>query len=197
MVNNFDKILEFIDFSENDNIFMHLQIVQRAKDNPDKKVKEGALHTYFIRSREHLKRLMPEIINLCEFYHARAYINIAPKEFEKVNKELMFQLALQSNLGNISNPSKLLNSAAGKVKSYKTRWIIDIDDPNDVDPVYNWFLTNTDFVDDIFLDIIPTVHGYHMIPDGFKFDVKKFNEKFPDIIVHKNSMGTLLYANVE
>lgn len=197
MVNNFNKILGFIDFSESDNVFMHLQIVQRAKDNPDKKVKEGALHTYFIRSREHLKRLMPEIINLCEFYHARAYINIAPKELDKVNKELMFQLALQSNLGNISNPRKLLNSAAGKVKSYKTRWIVDIDDTNDVDPVYNWFLTNTDLVDDIFLNIIPTVHGYHLIPDGFKFDIKKFNEKFPDIIVHKNSTGTLLYANVE
>lgn len=197
MVNNFDKILELIDFSENDNVFMHLQIVQRAKDNPDKKVKEGALHTYFIRSREHLKRLMPEIINLCEFYHARAYINIAPKELDKVNKELMFQLALQSNLGNISNPRRLLNSAAGKVKSYKTRWIVDIDNPNDVDPVYNWFLTNTDLVDDIFLDIIPTVHGYHLIPDGIKFDTKKFNEKFPNIMIHKNSMGTLLYANVE
>ena len=77
-----ELILPHFYFNEGNDMFMHCQIVQRAKDHKGERVREGAIKTYFIRSREHLERLMPEIILLCEHYGARAYINLAGKDFD-------------------------------------------------------------------------------------------------------------------
>ena len=86
MVNNFEQIKSMFYFNEGDNMFFHCQIVSRAKDHKgeNKKVKEGAIKTYFIRSREHLDSLKDEIILLCEHYGARAYINVAGKDFKSL-----------------------------------------------------------------------------------------------------------------
>lgn len=206
MVDNFDIISKnFFNFNESNNMFMHLQIVTRQKDHEDK-VKESAIHTYFVKSREHLNKLKDEIIMLTKMYGARAYINVAPKDYETVNKELMLQIALNNNIGNIVNPRKMLNSAAGKVKSSFYRWIIDVDNEKDLEPVENWIkeyyiheCTGDPTIgerinwNNIFM-VIPTVSGYHVIPNDIKINIDMFHKEFPDIMVHKNSMGTLLYA---
>lgn len=90
---------------------------QRAKDHKGEKVREGALKTYFIRSREHLERVMPEIILLCEHYGARAYINLAGKDFDALQKLMLKKLAIDVSEGIIRNPRRCLNSAAGELKS--------------------------------------------------------------------------------
>lgn len=196
MINNMELILSHFYFSEGNNMFMHCQIVQRAKDHPGEEVGEGALKTYFIRSREHLKRLMPEIILLCEHYGARAYINLAGKDFDKLQSLLLMKLASDIHLGNIRNPRKCLNSAAGELKSRGPKWIIDIDHPEDELRVRRYLkelseFKNCMFERDYVYTQIPTVQGCHLIVRPF--DLKAFSKEFPDIDVHKNSMGTLLY----
>ena len=59
MIDNFELIKSLFYFNEANDMFFHLQIVQRAKDHKgeNKKVKESAIKTYFIRSREHLDRV--------------------------------------------------------------------------------------------------------------------------------------------
>ena len=59
MVDNFELIKSMFYFNEANDMFFHLQIVQRAKDHKGEnmKVREGAIKTYFIRSREHLDRV--------------------------------------------------------------------------------------------------------------------------------------------
>lgn len=201
MINNIDKILPHFYFNEGNEMFMHCQIVQRAKDHKGERVREGAIKTYFIRSREHLKRVMPEIILLCEHYGARAYINLAAKDFDKLQKLLLVKLASDIHLGNIRNPRKCLNSAAGELKSRRPMWIVDIDDISLKEPVLKWL--DTEFaIDDetsfmypresvYFFAEIPTVQGCHLIVKPF--NLKKFSDEFSNIDVHKNSMGTLLY----
>lgn len=206
MINNINLILPHFYFNEANNMFMHCQIVQRAKDHKGKKVKEGAIKTYFIRSREHLERLMPEIILLCEHYGARAYINIAGKDFDQLQKLMLQKLASDICQNNIRNPRKVLNSAAGELKSRAPKWIVDIDDmsvkQSIKDWLYNWYLEEhkkgpatkmpkTYFAEHSILGEIPTVQGCHLIVKPF--DLMKFSEAFPNIDVHKNSMGTLLY----
>lgn len=200
MINNVDRILPQFYFNEANWMFMHCQIVQRAKDH-EEKVKEGAIKTYFIRSREHLERLMPEIILLCEHYGARAYINIAPKDFDKLQKTMLKLLAIDIEQGNVRNPRRCLNSAAGQLKSRNPLWIIDIDDMNDKDKVLEWMDSyfkvdkETEFLysrRDVYLVAeIPTVQGCHLIVRPF--NLLEFSKTFHDIDVHKNSMGTLLY----
>lgn len=195
MINNIDKVLPHFYFNEANWMFMHCQIVQRAKDHPGEKVKEGALKTYFVRSREHLERLMPEIILLCEHYGARAYINLAGKDFDRLQKSMLKLLAIDIEQGNVRNPRRCLNSAAGQLKSRNSLWIVDLDDPALEMPVREFLkkelFPGAEFESNYIIAQIPTVQGLHLITKPF--NLKVFRDKFPDIDVHKNSMGTLLY----
>ena len=190
MIDNFELIRPHFYFNEANNMFFHCQIVQRAKDHPGYKVKEGAIATYIIRSKTHLDNLKDEIITLCEHHGARAYINIAGKDFFKVNRALLLKLAscLDSCNENV-NPKRLLNSALGETISRNPKWIIDIDNIEDKAPVYHW-LQSLGWEDYQIIEI-PTVQCCHFITS--KFNLKEFKQVFPHIDVHKNSMGTLLY----
>ena len=208
MVNNFEQIKSMFYFNEGNNMFFHCQIVSRAKDHKgeNKKVKEGAIKTYFIRSKEHLDSLKDEIILLCEHYGARAYINLAGKDFDALQKLMLKKLAIDISEGNVRNPRKCLNSAAGELKSRNQLWVVDIDDMSTKqaieDWIYNWFLEEYKkgpatmmpkeyFARNSIKATIPTKAGCHLIT--MPFDLGKFSTVFPDVDVHKNSMGTLLY----
>lgn len=189
MIDNFELIKKMFYFNEANNMFFHCQIVRRAKDHKPNKVKEGAIKTYFIKSKEHLELLKEEIILLCEHYGARAYINVAGKDFSSLNSLLLLKLANDNNEGIVRNPRKILNSAAGELKSRCPRWIVDIDNFSIESKVYNW-LKNLGW-NDYQITKIPTVQGCHFITP--KFNLQDFHIQFPNIDVHKNSMGTLLY----
>ena len=211
MVNNFEQIKSMFYFNEGDNMFFHCQIVSRAKDHKgeNKKVKEGAIKTYFIRSREHLDSLKDEIILLCEHYGARAYINVAGKDFKSLQTLMLLKLANDIHQGVVRNPRKCLNSAAGELKSRIPKWIVDIDDISLKDSIkdrlfelyaqaYSSKGTNISVETikavshlNIFAEI-PTKNGLHLIVRPF--NTKTFNEFFPNVDIHKNSMGTLLYC---
>lgn len=208
MINNIELIKPLFYFNEGNNMFFHCQIVQRAKDHKGEKVKEGAIKTYFIRSREHLDKIMPEIILLCEHYGARAYINVAGKDFSSLQSLMLMKLASDIHQGIVRNPRKCLNSAAGELKSRVPRWIVDVDDMSMRDSikeklfelyVESWKNKGSDISIEALKEVgydyiyteIPTKQGVHLIVRPF--NVKAFSETFPDVDVHKNSMGTLLY----
>ena len=50
MIDNSELCKKLITFTHDDNKFCYCQIVQRAKDHPEKKVGEHAIKTYFVRS---------------------------------------------------------------------------------------------------------------------------------------------------
>lgn len=208
MINNFELIKPLFYFNEVNNMFFHCQIVQRAKDHKSDKVKEGAINTYLIRSREHLDRVKDEIILLCEHYGARAYINVAGKDFDAMQKLMLMKLARNVTENITQNPRKILNSAAGEVKSRGPKWIVDIDDVSIKDNIIEYLFelyaeANKNNGSDISIEVykqfyndwiyaeIPTHQGLHLIVRPF--NLHKFYMKFPNVDVHKNSMGTLLY----
>lgn len=225
MIDNFELIKPLFYFNEANDMFFHCQIVQRAKDHKPNKVKEGTINTYLIRSREHLDRVKDEIILLCEHYGARAYINVAGKDFEAMQKLMLMKLARNVTENIIQNPRKILNSAAGELKSRRPLWIVDIDDMSMKDSIEECLiglyaekmintkpyhmpngveiLPNYKEHPELALKIIreckkffihaevPTHQGVHLIV--YPFNLKKFSEAFPNVDVHKNSMGTLLY----
>lgn len=193
MIDNFELIKSMFYFNEANNMFFHCQIVQRAKDHKPNKT----VGVYFIRGVEHLERIKDEIILLCEHYGARAYINVAGKDFGLVNKLMLSKLAgynLTNNILDI-NPRRILNSSAGEVKSTEPRWVIDIDDLSLKESILEWLdirKGNGDPKNRCFYikAEIPTVHGCHFIVEPF--DSLKFKERFPGVTILKNS-GTLLY----
>ena len=192
MIDNFELIEPLFYFNEANDMFFFLQIVTRAKDykGEEKKVKEKTIKTYFVTSREHLKSIKDEITMLCEYYGARAYINVSGKDFYKFQRDMLCELAEYNVTDTIVNPFRMVNRIAGACKSRVSRWVIDIDDASLEGLILEW-LTNY-FGDGHYLwATIPTVQGKHLITRPF--NLKQFQETFPDVDVHKNSMGTLLY----
>lgn len=195
MINNMNLILPYFYFNEANNMFMHCQIMQRSKDHPGEKVRKSPIKTYFVQSREHLERIMPEIIMLCEHYGARAYINLSAKDFAELQKLMLFKLSNEIYQGTVRNPRLCLHSAAGELKSRGPKWVIDVDDISIKEDIIKELeeefrlpkYPNTQYL----YGEIPTVNGCHLIVRPF--DIRQFSSRFPDVDVHKNSGGTLLY----
>lgn len=193
-IDNFELIKPLFYFNEANNMFFFLQIVRRAKDHKgeEKKTKEKAIKTYIVTSREYLDSIKDEVILLCEHYGARAYINVAGKDFDKVQKELLCTLAEYNVNNTIVNPYRLLNRVIGRLKSRCPRYLIDIDDiPSQEKPVLDWLAKYFSGKEYYLIGTVPTAQGEHFIVEPF--DVDSFNKDFSNIDVHKNSMGTLLY----
>ncbi len=193
-IDNFELIKRFFYFNEANNMFFFLQIVRRAKDHKgeEKKTKEKAIKTYIVTSREYLDSIRDEVILLCEHYGARAYINVAGKDFDKVQKEMLFRLAKYNLNNTVVNPNRLLNRIIGETKSRCPRYLIDIDDIQSQEkPVLDWLAKYFSGKEYYLISKVPTVQGEHFIVEPFNVD--SFNKDFPNIDVHKNSMGTLLY----
>lgn len=202
MIDNFEKVKEMFYFNEANDMFFHLQIVQRAKDHKGEsmKVRESAIKTYFIRSREHLDRVREEVIFLCEHYGARAYINVSGKDFSALQNLMLAKLAEYNLNGTVRDPRRILNSAAGELKSRSPKWVVDVDDMSMLDSirkmVYKLYAKAHREKDAIcrehaIVAEFPTKSGVHLI--ARPFNLKEFHDTFPDVDVHKNSMGTVLY----
>lgn len=184
------------------------KLYREQKTIKGEKVREGAIKTYFIRSAEHLMRVKDEIILLCEHYKARAYINVAGKDFSALQSLMLVKLASDIHQGLVRNPRKCLNSAAGELKSRMPKWVVDIDDISMMNAVADklfelyaeaWKKKGSDISVEALKEVgynyiyaqIPTKQGIHLIVKPF--NTKAFSEAFPNVDVHKNSMGTLLY----
>lgn len=195
-IDNFENIKEMINFDKEDEKFFFVQLIRRQKDhkNETKKIKEGPIITYYIRSRDELDSLKEEIIFQCEHYGARAYCNMQPKLFEDLRNELLTKLVLRVKNKSVCNPRKDLYSAAGLIKSHEPLWIIDVDDISMRDEVITYVkqLYSEAHKEESNIKILPTPNGLHLIAEPF--NSYKFSKKYPDVAIHKNSMGTVLYS---
>lgn len=208
MINNFEQIKTMFNFNEKDNRFLHCQIVQRTKDLNGERVHKGAIKTYFLRSAKQLMDIRDEIIFLCEHYKARAYITVSGKDFKSLQSLVLVKLADDIHQGLIRNPEKCLNSAVGELKPKIPKWIVDVDDISMKDSIKETLMelyistlkkdnfgvtmkTLKKIAENYIYTEIPTRQGVHLIVRPF--NTKTFEESFPNVDVHKNSMGTLLY----
>lgn len=202
MVNNFNLIESLFYFNEGNDMFMHLQVIRRGKDHPDLPCANKTIQTYYVQSKEHLEKIKDEVIQLCEMHGARAYINVAGKDFEKLAKLANFKLSERIYNGDFKKIYKIFNSAAGELKSRTTRWIIDIDDISYKEEVLKWL--DVYFEEELdngfhsktmrmfYLKAeIPTKNGVHLIIER-PFNLQQFKQIFPFVDVHKNN-PTILY----
>ena len=193
MIDNFKLIKSLLEFS-NDDIYYHLQILRRGKDHPELPAANRVIKPYFICSLESLDYVEEEIKKLCEFFGARAYINLAPKSIKKTTMLQLKYLAQRAYEGDFKKIWKSWNTCAGEIKGEKSRWVVDVDElleNNLLDSMFWDFLRNLEPIGSKFIAEIPTKSGYHLITTPF--NLQQFKEKYPDIDVHKNN-PTLLYC---
>lgn len=194
MINNFKLIKSLLKFP-NDDIYYHLQILRRGKDHPELPAANRVIKSYFICSLESLDYVEEEIKKLCEFFEARAYINLAPKSIKKTTMLQLKYLAQRAYEGDFKKIWKSWNTCAGEIKGEEPRWIIDIDDMvTEIGPILDC-INEINPVDPFgyskFIAEIPTKNGCHLITTPF--NLQQFKEKYPNIDVHKNN-PTLLYC---
>lgn len=196
MIDNFDQISRLFYFNEANDMFFHLQILRRGKDHPELPAANKLIQSWLVRSRGQLMSLKDEIVFLCEHYGARAYINVAGKDFDKLNTLILKKLADNIHTGNIINPWHVYNSACGELKSREKRWIVDIDtkDNNEIAKIQClvkdiWRRTN-EHTNSLAIAMIPTLNGWHWITRPF--DLQMFRSVYPCVDVHKNN-PTVLY----
>ena len=127
MINNFEKISHHLIFESSDD-FYHLMILKRKKEHPELGSNSITVHTYYVNSLEHLKNIEKEVINLCEFHNARAYINLNKRSYEKIafhHLKKVTDCLLNKDFKSIKDA---YNSVCGSFSnSTEKRWIIDVD----------------------------------------------------------------------
>ena len=199
MVNNFEQIKKMLTFASEDD-FYHLQIIKRKKEHPELGSNSYVVKTYYISSVEYLELKKDEIINLCDFHNARAYINLNRRSFEKTAFHTMQKVANQLMNRDFMSVSEAYDSVCGANSNEPNKkWIVDIDDVSvDAmahDPKIKKLIEKIKTLQHLseatpFLEIVRTKSGFHLITSPFRLDI--FSTEYPNIDVHKNN-PTILY----
>lgn len=188
MIDNFDIIKELLKFDSED-IFYHLQIIKRKKENPELGSNSYVVKTYYVTSAEYLELKKDEIINLCQFNNARACINLNPRSFEKIAFHTLKKVTDIIMNKDYKSVRKAYESVCGEYGNGKNKsWIVDIDvkDMNEVTKISD-IICLIEPVGNKVISVIETKNGYHLIS-------KPFNISKVDIShdIHKNN-PTILY----
>ena len=200
MINNIEIIKTLLEFNSEDE-FYHLQVLKRKKENPELGSNSYVVKTYYVGSIEYLESKMPEIINLCEFHNARAYINLNRRSYEQLGLQVMKKIIDQMSNQDFKSIKNAYDSVCGSfIKESNKKWIIDLDDvaPEEVSPLmlahidYHCEPIATSLDEGKCLAIIPTKNGCHLITKPF--NSKTFADKYPVIDIQKNN-PTLLYMS--
>lgn len=192
MTNNLQQILKLLHFTSSDD-FYFVQILKRKKEHPELGNNSYVVKTYYIQSKEHLEFYMSEIICLCEFHNARAYIGVNKRSFENVAFHTLKKTTDIILNKDYSSVRKAYNSVCGSYTTGDKLFIIDID-VEDVPLLEDIILTVETkcepFNGTKTVTLIPTKTGVHLISKPF--NISKFKELYPSIDVHKNN-PTILY----
>lgn len=184
-----------------ENEFYVVQILHRGKDGrtqfepDDKKISVQTVKTYYVSSPEYLEYKMKEIRVLCDVFNARAYINLNKKSWKQINFKSLELIAKDISNECYHSLKYLVDTACGQTGACDKNgsWIVDIDtkDMNEVHRIEDCVNKCSSKYDVNVIDIVPTLHGYHII--SHPFNPVEFRKLYPENLdIHKNS-PTLLY----
>ena len=193
-MNNLKKIKKYLVFDSDDDFFF-LQILRRKKENPDMTTNKKVIKNYYINSIEYLDNKMDEIIKLCNYFNARAYLRLNKRSYEKCSFQLLKHITDQIINKDFSHCKNAFDRVCGRFHNQKLkRWIVDIDEPLSMGLIkkYSHYINikispQTDKV----LGYIPTKNGFHLICNPF--NVQEFKKLYPDVEIHKDNPTILYY----
>lgn len=184
MVDNFEKIINLLDFRCEDD-FYFLQIIQRKKDHKPKKVtgtnnNSRVVKSYYVRNIEHLKFIENEVKELSDLFNARASINLNRRSWKKTQLQTM-KLILDHKLNNTFDKTHTaFDSACGKHSNEPNKkWILDIDgnyEMRNINQMIRFIEEECRPIGFKFIALLPSKNGIHVIMNPF--DKSKFFEKY-------------------
>lgn len=203
IVDNFEQIKKLINCKEGE--FYLLQIIHRSKDGLTKfdgdtdkpHFSNKTLRSFYVSSPEYLDKKKEEIKELCHVFNARAYFNPNVKSYKQIALKSLSELARMVSNEDYRGILSVVDSSCGQCGSAvhgENYWIVDVDtkdmsEVNKVKTIIEGYCEPFDYKKVI--DIIPTVHGYHLISKPF--NKKKFHDMYGNQIDIHNNNPTLLY----
>ncbi len=201
------KIIGFDNF--NDDWFYQIFILKRKKDDSELNKNSSLIKLYIVSNLEYLNRKMEEeIIPLCDFFKARAMINVNVKSYRKVAFESLKKLAeeisqehykagLDKLITSASSASGTIGSTTGMVADKYKKWIIDLDSKDEKYKQEIIRIINSkdmlrgynDGDNDRIIDIIPSKSGYHLVSNPF--DTNQFLEILKIESIYKDNHLTI------
>lgn len=207
VIDNFKNLEEFLKFESKDDYYF-LQIIQRRKDNLGMKCDARGIKSYYITSTEMLDDFKEEIINLCHFFNARAYLHVNPRSWKMTVTKTISNLVDRVGSDSLIRSHTVfdrVSSSYQKPNLGKSRlWVIDIDNP---DIKMEQIKTITSYIDSIppisdssegkVKCVNPTKSGYHIITSPF--NITEFRKTYSDkeIEIKKSESPTLLYMQID
>lgn len=175
--------------------FYFVQVIERHKDNPDKKWLNWwnscrVLKSYTISTHAELDKRIPILKEYCQKYKARCYIHPARRSNQSVAYDMIIMLWEHLKKHN-HNLSRLFDSACWHNSWVERLWIIDIDTTNieAVESIKHIIDERWEGIwKTIYSYVLPTVNWYHLITTPFDTRILSW------VDIHKNN-PTLLYCN--
>lgn len=205
-VDNFDKILDFISFNNQDE-FYFLQVIQRKKDGNVTQIGNNGyrtIKTYYIYSKEQLQGKRDKIKELCLSNNARAYITLNKRNAQKIALGCISHYAQLVAEGNSNQGYRVYDSVCGKLRDtkYKPLWIIDLDSKDQTYINHMIELINKcQGAEENKVKLInSTVNGVHLITIGF--NIQQFHqlldtEGIEHVDIQKDNPTLLYYVRPE
>ena len=200
-MNNFNKIKPLLNFESEDD-FYFLQLLRRKKDNPEMNSNSKVVKNYYITSIEYLESKMPEIIELCDKFNARASLRLNKRSFESVAFKTMVNVVNVISNRDFKFVRNCYDRACGQSSNQKTdkRWIIDLDGeeamwiehPDHYEEFCN-FVNSLQPEGEKVKKVISSKTGYHVITNPF--NKMHFKERFPQIGIHTDNPVNLYVPN--
>lgn len=190
-MNNLELIRPLLNFSDDDS-FYFLQIIARKKENKAVTTNSKLIKSYYINSLKYLENKMPEIINLCDMYFARAYLRLNRRSSNQCTMQMikyLVELVLNKEFKTTHNA---YNKMCGRYTNEKNRkWIVDIDESDSVNKkeLITFIETLQPIGKPKFKAVLPTKNGYHIITSPF--NVAEFKKLYSDIDIHKDNLVNL------
>lgn len=212
MTDNYKKMYQYMedlgiaksfDDAIKSDLFFDVQLIRRGKDHPNMPAANYTFKTYYIDSLEQFNRYWEEIKTCCEMFGLRAYISVNAKEKTEAAKKTLERYAHDVVTNDYRKPWKDFSSVCGGLDGREKRWIIDVDDCDDIDTYLNKICETIRMCessyDDPIVTIIPTKSGFHIITHPF--NMKRFKDLCNALSITppeiKKNHITLLYENLD
>lgn len=192
MVNNTEQIRELLFFEKD--AFYFIEVIQRRKENPELKRHANTIADFYVSSLESFDKKLPDIVQMCDFYNARAYIRLNYRSYETVAMNVNLKTAELLVNKNFKAVMSVYPSVVGETKGCDWRKFRLIDlDGEEVRKSASYIYTINKLAPEAQPFIIPTQNGLHIISG--KFDTKRFRLRHPEVANEdiKQDANTILY----
>lgn len=202
MIDNFEKIYDFLNFESNvDDECYSVYVVRRGKDQKIPSNIFDIVKTYCIISIEQLKDKEEEIKKLCEFFNARAYIDVTKRKRRNFLLKMIECIADSISRNTNESFERIFENSCKHchIPYGETRWLVDIDTKEEIEiKNIKECLQKCKFGDSELITLeIPTKKGFHLITKPFH--KRNFIEMYgiKNVTVLEHTFTLLYYKNYE